>query len=65
MKDHKDNSRFIAEFEDLNAIEKHTSKFKNILKEMKEKDEIKLMNIDEDFPKLQLETSEDNNEANE
>lgn len=54
MKDHKENTRFIAEFEDLNFIDKHTSKFNNIIKEMKENDEIKLLNIDEDFPKLQL-----------
>lgn len=65
VKDHQDNIRFASDFEDLGFFEKHTSKFTDIIKEMKETDEKKLLKIDEDFSKFLLDAPDDDNHENE
>lgn len=64
VKDHQDNMRFASDFENLGFFEKHSSKYGNIIKEMKETDEKKLLKIDEDFSKYLIKASEENNAIN-
>lgn len=64
MRDHQDNMRFASDFENLGFFEKHSSKYGNIIKEMKEIDEKKLLQIDEDFSKYLIEASEESNAIN-
>jgi len=64
MRDHQDNMRFASDLEDLGFFEKHSSKYGNIIKEMKETDEKKLLQIDEDLSKYLIEAGEENNAIN-
>jgi cell division septum initiation protein DivIVA len=64
VKDHQDNLRFTSDLENLGFFEKHSSKFTDIIKAMKETDEKKLNMIDEDFSNYLIEASEDDNAIN-
>lgn len=64
MKDHNQHERFISDLEDLGFFEKHSSKYSNILKEMKEINQKKLLKIDDEFSKILIDAPDNDNAIN-